>query len=362
MDEYTTIELKTLIKKLKSNKNSYIFLQPVEELINSISDYAKIIKNPIDLNIIINKFENNNYKSIEEFKSDFDLMIKNCLTYNYLPNSWANKIAVQFNEFFNNNYSKLYSKIEKHIEKSNNFYLGKKRNSSFEKGDLKLRKKLKIDKENSIISNNKLKNDNYSISNYNGFNNNMTVINYNNDLIKKRLNKIFSEIKPFLIESSQEQYEHFLENLISGFSKRNKSFDELYDSCEKFINKYLKNEKNKEIKLNFLNKLKKFIRTIKDENFQENKKNEKKNLNIKIDLNENQEKRNEKNMLENIKKQIRDFIENQNVPNVYLDSNEYSLDPILKNKIYNYVLNIRNKLCENQPQNLEKNDLIDLDY
>ena len=118
MDEYTLNESKEFIKKLKSNKNGYIFLQPIEELVNSLADYKEMIKYPIDLlkieDKLVNKFE---YNTIEDMKNDIDLMVNNCLTYNFQPNSWANKSAVQFKEFFNNNYKKLENKIEKHNEK-----------------------------------------------------------------------------------------------------------------------------------------------------------------------------------------------------------------------------------------------------
>ena len=115
MDEYTLNESKEFIKKLKSNKNGYIFLQPIEELVNSLADYKEMIKYPIDLlkieDKLVNKFE---YNTIEDMKNDIDLMVNNCLTYNFQPNSWTNKSAVQFKEFFNNNYKKLENKIEKH--------------------------------------------------------------------------------------------------------------------------------------------------------------------------------------------------------------------------------------------------------
>ena len=104
-------ESKEFIKKLKSNKNGYIFLQPIEELVNSLPDYKENIKHPIDLLKIEDKLNKFGYNTIEDMKEDIELMINNCLTYNYQPNSWANKSAVQFSFFFNNNYKKFLSLI-----------------------------------------------------------------------------------------------------------------------------------------------------------------------------------------------------------------------------------------------------------
>ena len=110
-----------------------------------------------------------------------------------------------------------------------------------------------------------------------------------------------------------------------------------------------------------MKKFRKLIRTLQDEQNEEASKMEMKNLNIKIDLNENEEKRQEKSKLEQIRRDIKIFVENQKVPDVFLDPNEYSIEPVLKKKIYNFVMDIRNNRTSVQVNN-EVNDLIDLEF
>ena len=126
----------------------------------------------------------------------------------------------------------------------------------------------------------------------------------------------------------------------------------------KFITKHLTAP---ELRSKFMKKFRKLIRTLQDEQNEEASKMEMKNLNIKIDLNENEEKRQEKSKLEQIRRDIKVFVENQKVPDVFLDPNEYSIEPVLKKKIYNFVMDIRNKK-NNPPVNNEANDLIDLEF
>ena len=325
MDEYTLNESKEFIKKLKSNKNGYIFLQPIEELVNSLADYKEMIKYPIDLlkieDKLVNKFE---YNTIEDMKNDIDLMVNNCLTYNFQPNSWANKSAVQFKEFFNNNYKKLENKIEKHNEKKNS-YLGRKRPNNQIRDDYSTTSRFKgksINTEKGELNSN--------------INNNITVLKFDDEKIIKRVKNLFAYISPSLNASSES-----IDNVIM-----------------KFINKHL-TEPEKRSK--FMKKFRKLIRTLQDEQNEEASKMEMKNLNIKIDLNENEEKRQEKSKLEQIRRDIKIFVENQKVPDVFLDPNEYSIEPVLKKKIYNFVMDIRNNRTSVQVNN-EVNDLIDLEF
>jgi len=338
-------ESKEFIKKLKSNKNGYIFLQPIEELVNSLPDYKENIKHPIDLLKIEDKLNKFGYNTIEDMKEDIELMINNCLTYNYQPNSWANKSAVQFSFFFNNNYKKFLSKIEKYNEKKNTF-LGRKKPNNQIRDDYSTTSRFK----GKSINNDKIElNSN--------INNNITILTYDDEKISKRVKNLFTYIKPSL-NASEESIENVINILIKGFSKRNKSFNELYDDAMKFITKHLTAP---ELRSKFMKKFRKLIRTLQDEQNEEASKMEMKNLNIKIDLNENEEKRQEKSKLEQIRRDIKVFVENQKVPDVFLDPNEYSIEPVLKKKIYNFVMDIRNNK-NNPPVNNEANDLIDLEF
>ena len=50
---------------------------------------------------------------------------------------------------------------------------------------------------------------------------------------------------------------------------------------------------------------------------------------------------------------------NQKVPDVYLDYNEYSIEPNLKKKIYQFIVGLRDEMTI-ATKVQEKNDLMDL--
>ena len=90
MDEYTQGELQNFVRRLKSYKYSALFLEDINNVIKAYEDYASKISNPIDLLKIMDKVDKNEYETLEQFDDDIQLMISNCLTYNCIPNSWAN--------------------------------------------------------------------------------------------------------------------------------------------------------------------------------------------------------------------------------------------------------------------------------
>ena len=64
---------------------------------------------------------------------------------------------------------------------------------------------------------------------------------------------------------------------------------------------------------------------------------------IKIDLNENEANREERIKLDKIRKNVKKYLDEHKIPEIYLDKEEYSIEPDLKKKIYNFVVNLRNK-------------------
>ncbi|SPQ27061.1 a04dac56-5bda-4be4-929c-70af1097aa6f [Thermothielavioides terrestris] len=58
------------------------FLQPVDPVALNIPQYHKVIKKPMDLGTMANKLASGEYTSSKEFEKDFDLIIKNCRTFN----------------------------------------------------------------------------------------------------------------------------------------------------------------------------------------------------------------------------------------------------------------------------------------
>ncbi|KAK9701148.1 hypothetical protein K7432_011849 [Basidiobolus ranarum] len=73
----------TLHKLLESfiKKDAYgFFLEPVDTSV--VTDYRDVIKNPMDFGTIGKKIEKKFYRSLDEFKSDFELVCNNAKTYN----------------------------------------------------------------------------------------------------------------------------------------------------------------------------------------------------------------------------------------------------------------------------------------
>lgn len=69
-----------LLESIKARDTGDIFLDPVD--LTEVPDYSDVIKHPMDLTTMSEKIKMYQYLSIEDFETDFNLMIKNCLTYN----------------------------------------------------------------------------------------------------------------------------------------------------------------------------------------------------------------------------------------------------------------------------------------
>jgi hypothetical protein len=308
-DAYWVQEIKELMKKLKSNTNASIFVQPIEEIINSFPLYSTIIENPIDLPKIEHKLNYDQYNYIEEFKSDIDLMCNNCKNFNN-PNSWAHKVGLAFENFFNREYKKSLAKIEKYQQNMTLNQTSKKKYSQ---------KLENLNRMGSI-----------------GSDHNIQVISSTEDeRILKKIRNLFIKLGDDL-DVSEEQREEIINWVLKSIIKRNKSFDQLYEDTTKLLAKHLKNT---EIKSFFSKKFRKFLRVIKEE---QNAQQEGKAFNIKINLNENEEKREEKDKLDQIRKEVLNFIDNQKIPEILRSSTEYPIEPSLRKKISAHVNDIRN--------------------
>ena len=73
-------KIRKILTQLKKHKDSYIFMRPVTE--KQAPRYFSIIKNPMDISTMVDKNKKGLYKTLSEFKGDFELMISNCKTYN----------------------------------------------------------------------------------------------------------------------------------------------------------------------------------------------------------------------------------------------------------------------------------------
>lgn len=88
-----------ILLKLKRNSHSGPFLYPVDPVQLNIPDYYDKIKHPMDLSTVKKSVEADKYGTLEDFRSDVELMFQNCFTYN-LPDSTVHKMGASLEKYF----------------------------------------------------------------------------------------------------------------------------------------------------------------------------------------------------------------------------------------------------------------------
>ena len=311
-DQITRSEIEELLKRLKEYQYAPLFLQPIEEVINSLPHYTNAIKQPIDLGKIISKFGEGVYNTLDEFKADVELMFDNCRAFNSYQKSWAYKAAETMQNFFSREYKKTLVRIEKQQN---------------------LSAQLAKQKSESVNMTNQNLNFNYASE---SANQNIQVISSSEDeKISKKIKNLFEKLGPNL-DVTKQQREDIISHIVKSIVKRNKSFEQLYEDTMKVLSKNLNNTNN--IKSYFSRKFRKLLRSIKEEQT-EGLKSDK--AIIKINFNESEEKREEKDKLDQIRKEVLNFIDNQKVPEVLRNVSEYPLEPSVRKKINSYVNSVR---------------------
>lgn len=83
-EEHTLRELRIFLRdmcrKLANNKMFYLFTKPVD--IEEVPDYTTIIKQPMDLETMMMKVDHHRYECAKDFLSDIELIVNNALEYN----------------------------------------------------------------------------------------------------------------------------------------------------------------------------------------------------------------------------------------------------------------------------------------
>ncbi|XP_053092895.1 bromodomain-containing protein 1b isoform X1 [Pangasianodon hypophthalmus] len=74
------IMLRAVLNQLQEKDQSRVFAQPVS--IKEVPDYLDHIKHPMDFSTMRKRIDAHEYKSMDEFEDDFNLIINNCMTYN----------------------------------------------------------------------------------------------------------------------------------------------------------------------------------------------------------------------------------------------------------------------------------------
>uniref|UniRef100_A0A3Q2ZBD4 Bromodomain containing 1b n=1 Tax=Kryptolebias marmoratus TaxID=37003 RepID=A0A3Q2ZBD4_KRYMA len=75
-----SILLRGVFSQLQAKDQYSIFAQPVS--IKEVPDYLDHIKNPMDFSTMRKRIDAHDYRSLDEFEADFNLIISNCMTYN----------------------------------------------------------------------------------------------------------------------------------------------------------------------------------------------------------------------------------------------------------------------------------------
>ena len=100
-------KLLKIISSIKKLKEAYEFLEPVDYVKYNIPDYLDVIKYPKDLSLIQFGIENNNYKKIQDFLNDIQLIWDNCHTYNP-PLNQVTKCAELCEKKFKKEFEKVF--------------------------------------------------------------------------------------------------------------------------------------------------------------------------------------------------------------------------------------------------------------
>ncbi|KAG9000448.1 hypothetical protein FRB94_005418 [Tulasnella sp. JGI-2019a] len=110
---------RNVLKKLQGYKRSAIFLQPVDPIMEGLTTYFDIVKNPMDLSTMAAKLEAGAYPDRFAFEADFQLMINNAKLFNP-PVSLAHGHAVALEDFFKKQWAKNTQALEAAINTTRN--------------------------------------------------------------------------------------------------------------------------------------------------------------------------------------------------------------------------------------------------
>uniref|UniRef100_A0A674BDA1 Bromodomain containing 1 n=1 Tax=Salmo trutta TaxID=8032 RepID=A0A674BDA1_SALTR len=75
-----SILLRSVLEQLQERDQSLIFAHPVD--IKEVPDYLDHIKNPMDFSTMRKRIDDQAYSNLDDFESDFNLIIFNCMKYN----------------------------------------------------------------------------------------------------------------------------------------------------------------------------------------------------------------------------------------------------------------------------------------
>ena len=187
--------LNKILKVIKKKDDYGVFLVPVDT--NIVTDYALIIKNPMDFGTMQKKIDTKKYKSISEFQNDFELVIKNAKIYN-APETIYYRSAEKISKIGSRLIEKEIATI-KNVEERRHLYFQELRRAS--KNNNNNNNSSNITTNNNVIEK---KNDNSSIHSNTSKNNTIEKPESFQEKKKKvkRKRKESSEITMFISDGS----------------------------------------------------------------------------------------------------------------------------------------------------------------
>jgi len=145
------------------------------------------------------------------------------------------------------------------------------------------------------------------------------------------------------ININEEQLEEIINSVSKSIIKGSKTYEIIYEDTMKFLSKFIFNDGSKSY---FSKKFRKILRALKDE--QTDNKNLKNDFKMKINLSEDiADNKEEKLKIEEIKKVIDHFIENQRIPESFREIRDYPIETNIKKKICQHINDTRQKFLNN---------------
>ncbi|KAL9933347.1 hypothetical protein V8E36_008065 [Tilletia maclaganii] len=100
------------LKKLRESKHAALFANPVDPVRDKAPNYFTVIKQPMDLSTMANKLDAKMYKDRFEFKSDFELMVANALTFTPNPKMLVHQEALKLEKVFKAQWNRITNTLE----------------------------------------------------------------------------------------------------------------------------------------------------------------------------------------------------------------------------------------------------------
>lgn len=97
-----------VVNKLTLHDAAALFNEPVD--IETLPDYTKVVRHPMDLRTIWEKLESSKYSSLKAVDHDIRTVFKNCFAYN-LNNSYATDEGKKLEKYYNNIGKELRARI-----------------------------------------------------------------------------------------------------------------------------------------------------------------------------------------------------------------------------------------------------------